>query len=349
VLLVFTAVSLLFLVFANGISKNINVVKESVQSLAKGELVEIPENSNTDEIGEMTLAVQSLVKGLLETSTFAQEIGSGNLGVNFEPLSDRDELGKSLLDMRVSLQHVKEADQKRSWATEGLAKFGDILRTNNEGLDKLAENIIGGLVKYLGANQGGLFIVNDSNSNDVHLQLLACYAWNKKKYIDMRVEEGEGLVGQAWQENDMLYITDVPENFIKITSGLGDANPKCFLIVPLTVNDETFGVIEMASFNPFEDYKRDFAKKLAESIASTLSTAKINERTKILLEQSQQQQQQEEMRSQEEEMRQNIEEMKATQEEMGKKEREVQRILQEAKIKEEQLLKEIAELKSKTQ
>jgi len=324
-------------------------VKESVQSLAKGELVEIPENSNTDEIGEMTLAVQSLVKGLLETSTFAQEIGSGNLGVNFEPLSDRDELGKSLLDMRVSLQHVKEADQKRSWATEGLAKFGDILRTNNEGLDKLAENIIGGLVKYLGANQGGLFIVNDSNSNDVHLQLLACYAWNKKKYIDMRVEEGEGLVGQAWQENDMLYITDVPENFIKITSGLGDANPKCFLIVPLTVNDETFGVIEMASFNPFEDYKRDFAKKLAESIASTLSTAKINERTKILLEQSQQQQQQEEMRSQEEEMRQNIEEMKATQEEMGKKEREVQRILQEAKIKEEQLLKEIAELKSKTQ
>ena len=347
VLLVFTAVSLLFLVFANGISKNINVVKESVQSLAKGELVEIPENSNTDEIGEMTLAVQSLVKGLRETSTFAQEIGSGNLGVNFEPLSDRDELGKSLLDMRVSLQHVKEADQKRSWATEGLAKFGDILRTNNEGLDKLAENIIGGLVKYLGANQGGLFIVNDTNSNDVHLQLLACYAWNKKKYIDMRVEEGEGLVGQAWQENDMLYITDVPENFIKITSGLGDANPKCFLIVPLTVNDETFGVIEMASFNPFEDYKRDFAKKLAESIASTLSTAKINERTKILLEQSQQQQ--EEMRSQEEEMRQNIEEMKATQEEMGKKEKEVQRILQEAKIKEEQLLKEIAELKSKTQ
>ena len=145
----------------------------------------------------------------------------------------------------------------------------------------------------------------------------------------------------------MLLITDVPQNFVKITSGLGDANPNCFLIIPLSVNDETFGVIEMASFKVIEEHQIEFVKKLAESIASTLSTAKINERTKILLEQSQQQT--EEMRAQEEEMRQNMEEMQATQEEMERKEGEVQRILQDARDKEAQLQNEIEELRSKLQ
>lgn len=347
VLVIFALVSLLFLAFARNISKNINAVKEGVQSLAKGELVEIPANNSTDEIGEMTLAVQSLVKGLQETSTFAKEIGSGNLAVSFEPLSENDVLGKSLLDMRLNLQNVKEADQKRSWATEGLAKFGDILRSNNDGLAALSDNIISNLVKYLGANQGALYVVNDTNPNDRYLEMVACYAWNKKKFINQRIDQGEGLVGQAWQENDVLLITDVPQDFVKISSGLGDANPNCFLIIPLSVNDETFGVIEMASFKVIEEYQIEFVKKLAESIASTLSTAKVNERTKILLEQSQQQT--EEMRAQEEEMRQNMEEMQATQEEMERKEQEVQKILQEAREKEEQLRNEIEELKSRLQ
>ncbi|MCX6180815.1 MAG: GAF domain-containing protein [Bacteroidetes bacterium] len=345
VILIFAAVSFGFLAFAKGISKNINVVKESIQHLAKGVLVEVPANDSKDEIGEMTLAVQSLLAGLKDTSDFAKQIGSGNLNVEFNPLSEEDVLGKSLLDMRANLQNVKEADQKRAWGTEGLAKFGDILRSNNEGLSVLADSIISNLVKYLGGNQGGLFVVNDTNPNDKHLELVACYAWNKKKHINMRIEAGEGMVGQAWQENDVLYITDVPENFVKITSGLGDANPSCFLIVPLTVNDETFGVIEIASFAAIEDYQMDFVKKLAESIASTLSAAKVNERTKVLLEQSQQQT--EEMRAQEEEMRQNMEEMQATQEEMERKEGEVQKILQDARDKEAEMQNLVDELRKK--
>lgn len=160
----------------------------------------------------------------------------------------------------------------------------------------------------------------------------------------MRVEEGEGLVGQAWQEADTLYITDVPDNFVKISSGLGDANPKSFLIVPLTVNDVTFGVIEIASFTYFEQYHIDFVNKLAESIASTLSTAKTNERTKVLLEQSQQQT--EEMRAQEEEMRQNMEEMQATQEEMERKEGEMLQMVERMKQQEEEMRQNMEEMEA---
>ncbi|MCX6180814.1 MAG: PAS domain-containing protein [Bacteroidetes bacterium] len=329
---------------SNYLVSNVHRLKDVIESMRHGVLPEKMEINSNDEIAEIIDSVNHLAEGLQSTSTFAGEIGKGNFNMEFKPLSDRDILGNSLLNMRSSLVKVAEEERKRNWATEGMAKFGDILRANGESLDKLADNIIGNLVKYLGANQGGLFIVNDSNPADKHLNLIACYAWNKKKYINMRVEQGEGLVGQAWQENDMLYITDVPEEFVRITSGLGDANPNCFLIVPLTVNDETFGVIEMASFHLFEDYQKDFVKKIAESIASTLSTAKVNERTKVLLEQSQQQT--EEMRAQEEEMRQNMEEMQATQEEMERKEGEMKKVMDEMHQHEEEIRQNLEEMKA---
>ena len=327
---------------SNYLVKSISQLKSLIDALRNGDLPDPVHIASKDEIAEIADSVNHLTSGLRTTSEFAGEIGKGNFEMDFQPLSEKDILGNSLLGMRSSLIKVAEDEKKRNWATEGLAKFGDILRGNNDGLEVLADNIISGLVKYMNANQGGLFIVNDNNRNDVHLELIACYAWNKKKYLHMRIEEGDGLVGQAWQENDTLYITDVPENFAKITSGLGDANPNSFLIVPLTVNDETFGVIEMASFNLFEQYEIDFVNKLAESIASTLSTAKTNERTKILLEQSQQQT--EEMRAQEEEMRQNMEEMQATQEEMERKEGEMNRMVEQMQQQEEEMRQNMEEM-----
>ncbi len=333
----------------------INYIKDVVVKLGRGELVEDKKRVfSNDEIGEMAVATENLVNGLKATTLFAENIGNGKYNSEFTPLSDHDVLGNALLNMRANLARVAEEDKKRNWTTEGIAKFGEILRSNNSDVQKLCDEIVGSMVKYLKANQGALYIVDESiGDEEMTMSMVACYAWDKKKFINQKIHRGEGLAGQAWQEMDTIYITDVPQNYIRITSGLGDANPTSILIMPLKVNDQFYGVIEIASFSSMADFEIDFVRKVAESIASTVSTVKVNERTQKLLAESQQMT--EEMRSQEEEMRQNMEELQATQEEMKRQEAEIikandyklKALQEEARRKEAALLNQIEDLKKR--
>lgn len=265
----------------------INKLKDVLLIMGKGVLPQSTIDAGQDEIGEMSVALNNLVDGLKRTSDFSKEIGQGNFKSEYEPLSEDDTLGNSLLIMRDNLAKVAEEDKRRNWSTGGLAKFGEILRKHSDNVSELATALISDLIKYLDANQGGVFIINNDDPEDVYMSLVGCYAWDRVKYLEQKVAEGDGLVGQSWQEKSTLYITDVPSDYIKITSGLGDATPSCLLIVPLKVNDEVFGVVEIASFFEFEEYQVRFVEKLAETTASTINTVKVNERTKKLLEQSQ--------------------------------------------------------------
>jgi PAS domain S-box-containing protein len=322
---VFLFVSLLSAIYLlRSVTKPVAFLQNIVVKLGRGELVEEKRAKfNNDEIGDMALAMDNLVNGLKATTSFAENIGNGNYRSDFKPLSDHDVLGNALINMRNNLSKVADDDKKRNWATEGLAKFGEILRTNNNDLLKLSDEIIGNLVKYLKANQGALYIIDDADgTEEPTMSMKACYAWDKKKFMNHKIHRGEGLAGQAWQEGDIVYLTDVPQNYIRITSGLGDANPTSVLIVPLKVNEQIFGVVEVASFSTIQDYEREFVQKIAESIASTISAVKINARTQRLLEESQEMTEQ--MRAQEEEMRQNMEELQATQEEMQRSQAETE-------------------------
>ena len=313
------------ILMARSITKPINYIKNVIVKLGQGNLPDDQSRKfNNDEIGEMAGAVENLVNGLKSTSSFAENIGRGNYDAEFTPLSEEDVLGNSLIEMRDNLKSVAEEDKRRNWSTSGLATFGEILRQNNDNIEKLSDDIISNLVKYLNCNQGGLYIVND-DEDESYLELKACYAWDKKKYLEQRVHIGEGLTGQSWLEKDTVYLTEVPEDYITITSGLGEASPTSILIVPLKINDDVFGVLEIASFNEFKQYEIEFVEKIAESIASTVSSVKINEKTQRLLEESTEMTEQ--MRSQEEEMRQNMEELQATQEEMQRSQSETQGIL----------------------
>lgn len=306
-------IAVAFTLTAN-IVQPITYINKVISQLSKGEL---PEDKRTrfrrDEIGEIASSVDNLIRGLRSTSEFADAIGQGMFRKEFQPLSDKDVLGNALIRMRDNLEKVAEQDSIRNWKAEGVSKFADLLRQYSENLDELADQIISNLVKKLGANQGGLFIVTKEGEEE-YLRLAACYAWDKKKYLEQKVYRGDGLTGQAWQEQASIYLTEVPNNYVTITSGLGHTNPRSILIVPLKANEQVFGVVEIASITEIEPYKREFVEQIAESIASTIFTVQNRQETERLLTESRTFAEQ--MKNQEELLRQNVEALQEAQEEM---------------------------------
>jgi len=261
---------------------------------------------------------------------FLEGISKGEYEVSI--VDDKNvELTQKLNLIRDQLKLNAIIEKHRNWSTTGLAQIGNILRSSNSSIVQLYDNIIRFVIKYTESNQGGLFIFNEENETDSHLELVACYAFERKKFLSKKIGIGEGLVGQCFVEGERIYLLDVPEEYITITSGLGGANPSALLLVPMKVNEKLYGVIEIASFKKYEDYEIELVEKLAESIASTIATVRTNESTRMLLEKTQQQT--EEMRAQEEEMRQNMEELEATQEEMRRKEKHLQDLLEQERAK----------------
>ncbi len=322
-------------IIGRSITNPLTKITELLKLLSKGHIDEKMriKIETGDEIEEMSEALNNSIDGLNKKVEFANRIGQGKLNQDFNLLSDEDVLGKSLIEMRNSLvsaddddEKRKIEDEKRRWANEGLAKFADILRQNNDNLENLATEIIMNLVDYLNANQGGLFVLNDNDKENIYFNLLSAFAYDRRKYMQKHIQMGEGLIGTCAIEKKTIFMTDIPQDYIEITSGLGGANPASLLIIPLKLEDDVLGALEIASFNVFEKHEIEFVEKLAESIASTFSSVKINIRTSELLERSQQQA--EEMAAQEEEMRQNMEELQATQEESTRKSAETEGLVE---------------------
>ena len=290
-----------------------------------------------------TLLMQRQLSNMKNNIQFANEISKGNLSVDHKLLDDSDELGKSLLAMRKSLVESSQREQEEKYVTIGITKVGDIIRKNSDNVKNLADDFISGIVKYLGINQGGLFL-HEEEGSDEYLSLVACYAFERKKFLTKRIEIGQGLVGQCFLEKDIIYMTKVPDEYVHITSGLGEANPGCIMMMPLMTNETIVGVLELAAFKPFTNAQIELVKRAAENIASSIVSSRITERVKRLLEESQQQA--EEMKAQEEEMRQNMEELQATQEEMARKNADVEKLLSESAAKEAELQRQLDNISS---
>lgn len=307
------------LIRLNGSIGSLSVV---LKNIAKGELPD-DEATGRDEFYPIVEARNELVHYIDSANQFARHIGDGDFDFEFSPKSHQDALGNSLIEMRNRLQQVAREDKIRNWVNEGQAKFGEILRQHSDDLDSLGTALINNLVEYLGGSQGALFILKEED-DDAHLELLAAYAFQRKKFIEKRIEIGEGLAGQAFMEGKTIYLKQIKTDHYNITTGLGESRPSSLLIVPLKQEDKIEGVIEIASLNELKPHEIEFIEKIGESIASSLNTGKINETTRLLLNETQEKAEQ--MKAQEEELRQNMEELAATQEQMERRNKELEEI-----------------------
>lgn len=231
---------------------------------------------------------KSVVKGLKGQETFLDKVNTddevGDLAKNFKVMLNKLKSSIEEAEERnQQLQKFVSEEFKRNWENEGLALFGEILKNNNDNLEVQAVEIISNLVKYTNSVQGGLFIVNDTDENRPFLELKAAYAYERRKFVQKTIEFGEGLLGSIWREGDTKLITDIPQDYLHITSGLGYTNPTSLLIVPIKTDERIEGIIEIASLKTYEPYQIEFIERLSRRIATNLAAVKANEKNIKLL------------------------------------------------------------------
>jgi len=319
----FTGMFIAYLI-SNSLLKAVNRPRVLLDELAEGKIPESIEES-ADELQPIIIAGNKVKSMLQHASVFSKEVGNGNFDYTFNPVSNEDILGNSLLNMRGKLAGLAEEERRRNWISSGIAQFATILRNANKNINEVGDEILRELIKYTNTNQGALFILNDRDETNQYLEMVSCFAYDRKKYQEKKIKvgrkSGEGLVGQTFVEKETTFLKEIPESYIKLNSGLGETNPKCLLIVPLNINDDVVGVLEITSLKILEDYEVEFIEKIGESVASSIVTLKNYNTTQRLLLESQERE--DTLRAQEEEMRQNVEELSATQEEMGRKQNEL--------------------------
>ncbi|GEM_PF-5525863 len=271
-----------------------------------------------DEIDQIHRNTNLLTQSLYKMTEFAQAVGQGNFQVS-EDFGTDVSLGKTLVEMRNDLQQAENERKINNWLTEGQNNFGNILRSSAD-IEELSNQVLSELIKHLHLNQGSFFILNE---NTKQMELMAAYAWERKKYLHKSIEKGEGLIGEVWQESRPVYLEEIPQNYIRITSGLGDANPDSLLVVPVKNSEQTIGIIELASFQKLKEHEIEFVYRICDITGATFASILNSFKTTKLLEETQKYA--ERLQMQEEEMRQNAEELSSTQEEMKRQIRDYER------------------------
>lgn len=305
---------LLSMVLARSLTRPLHSMRNTLGMVADGILPENIETRSKDEFGQMTKKVNDLVHALKNNAQFAQRIGEGKYDTEFKPASENDLLGMSLINMRHNLVENERRDKERNWIVRGVAEISEILRMHDS-LDTMGEDVIKFILGKIGAIQGAFYVVNDETGRHKIIEMRASYAYGRKKYLKAKFKFAEGLVGEAAIEKNTILRTEIPDEYITITSGiLGEQRPTCILVVPLITNEEVFGVLEFAGFKKFDPSQVKFVEELSLILARTIFNIKVNERTRNLLQESQEMSA--ELKEKQEVLRQNAEEMQATQEEL---------------------------------
>ena len=326
------------------ILKPLDNLLTSITKIKSGELKKLQTASMNNEINQISAVVNSIITENEDATLYIKEITSrkDNYLLDFKTKYAKSKLFISIKNMQEELDSIAKEEKERKWIIEGQAIISEILNKYSNNFEKLPKEIIQHLVKYTGSLQGGLFTVTkDNNETPLYLELAASYAYDRNKFINKKINKGEGILGQVWIENKGIYMENIPTDHMEIKSFLGHKTPSSILIETLVDNKEFFGVIELASLKPLKDYERDFVSKIAESIAATLSTVENNNRTHNLLKESQEMTI--ELQKQKEETKQNLEQIKASQDDISR--REIQKD-SELKAHTQQFKEEISKYKN---
>jgi CheY-like chemotaxis protein len=276
-------------------------IKNTADSMAKGDVSISIDVTSRDEIGSLANSFNQMLITTKQFALLAETIGRGDYSQVVASRGDGDILGKSLESMRLNLQKFSKENYIRNWLLSGNSELNDTMR-GEKNLKTLAQDVITQLSAYMKAQIAAIYL----KEND-QLDLAGTYAFHHRKGNTNTFKLGQGLVGQAALEKKMIIFSDIPEDYIKIQSGLGNSLPHNIVVFPFVYEGEVKGVIEMGASHEFTELDIQFLNMVGESIGIAFNGCQSRGQLKDLLEETQRQA--EELEVQQEELKQANEEL----------------------------------------
>jgi len=289
-------------------------IVKKIRKVSTGDLSPEIDISRKDEIGELALSTHTMIRALGHAVAQADQIADGNYRINIVPRSDKDRLAVALQKMTQTLCEVSLENERQNWIKSGLNLLNEKMRGELKP-PELARQVLSFLATYLDAQVGTLYVFDEERQE---LQFLDGYAFKKTEDFKDLIKPGEGLIGQAAQTKEAIFVSELPADFFHaINSSTGNALPRHLAVIPFMHENHLGGVIELGSFNAYSDREVEFLQLAIEAIAISFSAARANEKLKSLLEETQRQS--EELESQSEELEAQTEELRQTNEEVRSK------------------------------
>jgi HAMP domain-containing protein/CheY-like chemotaxis protein/GAF domain-containing protein len=238
----------------------------------------------TDNVNELAATLTTQLRAIAEVA-IAVTKGDLTRSIAVEAQGEVAVLKDNINQMIANLRETTQKNTEQDWLKTNLAKFTRMLQGQRD-LETVSKLILSELTPLVGA-QHGVFYIMDAAEPNTMLKLLSSYAYRERKHLANRFHMGEGLVGQCALEKERILVTELPDDYIKISSGLGEATPRNAVVLPVLFEGMVTAVIELASFRRFSEIHLTFFDQLTESIAIVLNTIAAGMRTEELLRQSQ--------------------------------------------------------------
>jgi CheY-like chemotaxis protein/signal transduction histidine kinase/HAMP domain-containing protein len=297
----------------------------------------------TENVNAMANSLTAQVRAIKDVATAVTE-GDLTRLITVDAKGELDDLKRNVNQMIGNLRETTAKNEEQDWLKTNLAKFSRMMQGQKD-LAAVSQLIMSELTPLVSAQHGAFFLMEQEDEGESSLKLISSYAYKKRKHLANRFAPGEGLVGQSALEKKSILLTNVPEDYVQISSGLGEATPRNIVVLPILFEGEVKGAIELASFNQFSQIHQIFLDQLTETVGVVINMITANMRTEELLQQSQKltqelQTQSQELQSQQEELRRTNAELetqartlKASEETLKEQQEELQQVNEELEEK----------------
>jgi len=238
----------------------------------------------TDNVNQLAANLTTQVRAIADVATAVTK-GDLTRSISVEASGELASLKDNVNEMIRNLRDTTLKNAEQDWLKTNLAKFTRMLQGERD-LTTVSNMILSEIAPLVNAQQG-VFYTMGNDGNEPILDMVASYAFTERKHLNNRFRLREGLVGQVAYEKKRILLTNVPGDYITISSALGESPPLFIIVLPVLFEQEVKAVIELASFSRFSETHQSFLEQLTESIGIVLNTIAANMRTEGLLKQSQ--------------------------------------------------------------